>query len=277
MRFGLLPAIGLTLLGGVALGAWIGASGDREAPAGAAPPSTRADSAIERRIADLETALNAEREARQLLEDEVFALYDALDAIAPAGTAGDAPASVAAVAPETAGDDRGAGRVRSFGPANDPEARLEALVRAGFTRARAQWLVDRENELRMTAMQARFDAMRQGEAPASGDSWPRAESPLRADIGDAEYEMYLEATGRPTRVGVGNVFPSSPAQDAGLQPGDEITHYDGARVFGTADLVRQTMQGEPGQAVVVSFVRDGVPMQAVLPRGPLGVSTRWRR
>lgn len=277
MRIGPLFAIGLTLLCGVAIGAWFAAPGDRDARSAPAAPSTFADTGLEQRIADLESALDAEREARQLLEDEIFALYDALDAVATGGAAAGAPASASPDAAATAAEDDGPRRIRSFGPAGDPATRLDALVRAGFTRARAEWLLDRENELRMEAMQTRFDAMRRGEAPAPGGTWPRPESPLRAEIGDIEYEMYLEATGRPTRVGVDTVFASSPASDAGLQPGDEITHYDGERVFGTADLVRQTMQGEPGESVVVSFTRNGVPMQVVLPRGPLGVSTRWRR
>jgi hypothetical protein len=33
------------------------------------------------------------------------------------------------------------------------------------------------------------------------------------------------------------------------------------------------MLGEPGESVVVDITRDGIPMQLVLPRGPIGVST----
>jgi hypothetical protein len=40
------------------------------------------------------------------------------------------------------------------------------------------------------------------------------------------------------------------------------------------ELTQQTMQGEPGESVVVDIVRDGAPMQIVLPRGPIGVATR---
>lgn len=278
MRNGLLPAIALTLLGGIAIGAWFDAPGDREPRGGAAVPPAAAGTVIERRIADLEAALNAEREARQLLEDEVFALYDALDTIELGRPGAGSPPAGDAAASETAGDGGAtASGIRTFGRGADENARLDQLLRAGFTQARAKWLIDRENALRMEAMQTRFEALRRGEAPGPGGTWPRPESPLRAEIGDIEYEMYLEATGRPTRVGVGNVFASSPAKEAGLEPGDEITHYDGERVFGTADLVRQSMQGDPGEMIVVSYLRDGVPMQAVLPRGPLGVSTRWSR
>ena len=103
---------------------------------------------------------------------------------------------------------------------------------------------------------------------------------LRTEIGDTEYEQYLAATGRSTSVAIGSVIESSPGQRAGLLAGDEILRYDGTRIFSTRELVEHTMQGDPGQSIVVDIVRDGVPMQFVLPRGPIGVSTargRWRR
>jgi hypothetical protein len=36
------------------------------------------------------------------------------------------------------------------------------------------------------------------------------------------------------------------------------------------------MQGDPGVSVAVDIMRDGVPMQVVLPRGPVGVSAGRR-
>jgi len=96
---------------------------------------------------------------------------------------------------------------------------------------------------------------------------------LRAELGDTEYEQYLAANGRPTAVRITSVIESSPGQVAGLQSGDQITGYGGLRVFNTMELTRQTMQGELGGSVVVDIVRDGAPMQIVLPRGPIGVTT----
>ena len=61
------------------------------------------------------------------------------------------------------------------------------------------------------------------------------------------------------------------------QPGDQIVSYDGERVFSTSDLMQRTMAPGSGD-VVVDVVRDGVQMQVVLPRGPIGVeSGRIRR
>jgi len=70
------------------------------------------------------------------------------------------------------------------------------------------------------------------------------------------------------------VLDSSPAQSAGLRPGDQITNYGGARVYNMYELTQEIMQGPPVDQVVVDFLRDGVPMQAVLPRGPVGITGR---
>jgi hypothetical protein len=39
-----------------------------------------------------------------------------------------------------------------------------------------------------------------------------------------------------------------------------------------SDLTRQTLEGTPGEQIMVDILRDGMPMQVVLPRGPLGIS-----
>ena len=149
------------------------------------------------------------------------------------------------------------------------ERRINQLVESGFTPDRAEWLVRRASELRMEAMQARFEARTTGTMRDATALNPDAA--LRAEIGDAEYEQYLAASGRPTVVQVTGILESSPAQRAGLQRGDQIRSYNGTRVFDIGELNRYTMQGEPGDTVVVDIVRDGVPMQVVLPSGPIGV------
>ncbi len=68
---------------------------------------------------------------------------------------------------------------------------------------------------------------------------------LRKEMGDAEYEKYLTGTGRPTEVRVMDVLASSPAEKAGLRPGDQIVSYAGTRVF---DDGRPERADPPGQA-----------------------------
>jgi predicted metalloprotease with PDZ domain len=142
-----------------------------------------------------------------------------------------------------------------------------------MSRARADWIVQREDELQLQALEAQFEARRSGEPIDRFDPRLNPDAALRADIGDIEYEKYLQANGRSTSVDVAYVFESSAGQSAGLQPGDQIVAYAGQRVFDSSGLNQQTMLGEPGQTVVVDILRDGMPMQVVMPRGPIGIST----
>jgi C-terminal processing protease CtpA/Prc len=231
--------------------------------------------AIDDRIRALEAAVAEERNARQLLEDELQVLYEEIEQLSDERVANDArdEGNTAEVAEARE-------RVEAFlqrRNGQDSEDRAARLVAAGFAPDRAEWILQRESELQMEAMQARFDARRSGEPMNPFDPSLNSGSALRAEIGDREYEQYLQANNRPTAVSVGSVLESSPAQRVGLQAGDQIVSYDGARVFDTSDLNQQTMVGEPGESVVVDITRDGIPMQVVMPRGPIGVSTGRNR
>lgn len=230
------------------------------------------DAATEDRIRALEAVVAEERNARLLVERELRALREELDAIA-----GDEARP---------GDERIAGlpdgparfvQMRAQRAAGDAERRLDRLVEAGISPDRAEWLLRRESELQMEQMQMMFEARQSGEPVDRNDIRLDPESALRAEIGDAEYEHYLEANGRSTSVAVGTVLESSPGQRAGLQPGDEIVAYGGDRVFSYLDLNRATMNTQAGQSVVVDIVRDGVPMQVVVEAGPIGISSRGIR
>jgi hypothetical protein len=227
-----------------------------------------ASAALRDRVLALEAAVSAEREARQLLEEELQALYGQLERLAPKSETPDADLRERALR-----DERIAAMVRQFRDMDSTEGRVAMLVEAGFALDRAEWITRRESELRMEALQAQFDARRAGEEFNPFAQRLSAGNALRTEIGDAEFEQYLEASGRPVTVTVGSVLEASPGQRAGLQPGDEIVRYDGQRVFNTQDLNGQTVLGEPGEPVVVELLRDGGPMQIVLPRGPIGVTT----
>jgi len=261
-------AVGVLLLAAMAFATYLhGARNSEPVAASSVDPGAYFDqsAAIDDRIRALEAAVAEERNARQLLEDELQILYEEIEQL---------------------GDERGvqdereelqvAERIEEFrGRRNSGgnEGRVARLVESGFAPDRADWIVQRESELQMEAMQARFDARRSGGSVNPFDPSLNSNSALRAEIGDAEYEQYLQANNRPIAVSVGSILESSPAQRVGLQSGDQIVSYNGTRVFDTSDLNQQTMLGEPGESVVVDFTRDGMPMQVVLPRGPIGVST----
>jgi hypothetical protein len=230
-----------------------------------------ASAATDDRIRALEAAVAQERNARQLLEEELrilFAEIEKLDDERESAEEDGARRAAAAQENRLSFD-----AARSSRPDRSPEGRRTALINAGFAPDRADWIIQRESELQVQAMQARFDARRSGDPMNPFDTSFNHESGLRAEIGDIEYEQYLAANGRPTAVQVSNVMDSSPGQVAGIRAGDQITSYDGQRIFSTMELTQQTMQGVQGDSVVVGIVRDGVPMQIVLPRGPIGVST----
>jgi len=241
-------------------------------PVAVETPGFDSSAAIDDRLQALESAVNVERQARQLLEEEMLFLYEELESQGSARSDGDV--QLAAAVPVDGSIDASEVRAIARGNRGDESGRrLSTLTEAGFSAAQAEWIMQRESELRMEALQARYEAMRSGEPMNPMTRFANPDSMLREELGDAQYEMYLQAGQRRTAVGVGSVYESSPAQTAGLLPGDEITHYDGARVFSTFDLTRQAMQGDAGENVVVNITRDGVPMQLVIPRGPLGINT----
>jgi S1-C subfamily serine protease len=147
---------------------------------------------------------------------------------------------------------------------------VDLLIAAGFPPDRAEWINQRASELRMQALQAQYDATREGR-PFSPANALTGDQTLRTDLGDTDYERYLRALERPTSVGVRNVLASSPAERAGLKAGDEVLAYDGKRVFDMRELNSLTLQGTPGESVVVEVLRDGQRTQLVMPRGPIGI------
>lgn len=219
------------------------------------------------RLAALERALAAEARQRVELEARVGELASEL-----ATLRSDEPTT--ATAERTAGGEAAAEEPprprRAFGPRSDAPRQVERLVAAGFSPDRAEWIDRRTQELRMQALQAQYDAQRDGRPVEPGTAFG-GERTLRAELGEADYERYLQAVGRPTSVGVQGLLASSPAERAGLTTGDEIVAYDGQRVFDLRELNALTLEGTAGESVVVEVRREGQTLQLVLPRGPIGI------
>jgi TolA-binding protein len=266
----LLFAIGISLVVGFAAASWMEtalvSSGTLEA--GFPEPnisSFDAAAPVEERIRALEQAVIQEQQARQWLEEEILVLRDEIERRDAQTTAAEEQNVVAREERIESFRSRRSGTVST-------QDQLDRLVAAGFPPDQAQWIVDREAELQMERLQARYEVMQaRGEQGFFGRGSSQ-DSALRAELGDTDYERYLTANGRSTSVGIGNVLPNSPAQAGGIQPGDEIVRYDGERVFSMMDVAGRIMESEAAGNVVVDIVRDGLPMQLVLPRGPLGVT-----
>jgi S1-C subfamily serine protease len=118
-------------------------------------------------------------------------------------------------------------------------------------------------------MNAQYEAQRTGRPTTGQTDVQRA---LRSELGDAEYERYLKATGRPTEVQIMDVLASSSAERSGLQPGDQVVSYAGTRVYDMRELNALTREGGAGESVTMEVRRNGQTVQVQVPRGPLGVS-----
>ena len=62
------------------------------------------------------------------------------------------------------------------------------------------------------------------------------ESPMRDEMGDADYDAALYAAGIENRVVIKDVGSGGPAETAGIMPGDRIITYNGERVFGMREF-----------------------------------------
>jgi membrane-associated protease RseP (regulator of RpoE activity) len=259
-------------LAGVAVSAFWGGSGELE------PADALRSQALPERVTALEAALEDSRRERIELKRQVESLRAALAAPPPgapvletrverpAASSADSEGDAPAPPPQSR-------RVRA-GPSGfgiDDAELVDRFVAAGIASDRAQWIVDRLAAVRMEALQAQYDAAREGR-PLDAAARLSARDVLREELGMADYEKYLEALGRPTDVDIREVIPSSPAAQAGLMPGDRVVAYGGARVFDIGDLNRLTLEGEPGQTVAVDVIRDGQPIQLYIPRGPMGIT-----
>ncbi len=268
-----LMAVAVSLVAGFAVGAWV-ATDEADAPLESAGSVTRTvDSAapLEERLLSLEQLFAEEREARLALQEQLDALVTEIERIDSAGPRLYAEREARAQEARTQRS-RPAQRDRRAMMQDYEERRLSAFVDAGFSDDEARRVLELESRAQYQALAEAHEAQRSGQTP---DFFNMANGPqaiLRAELGDVGYERYLEAQGQPTAVVVNQVLQGSPGSRAGLQPGDEIVSYNGERIFSVNELRQLTMQGTPGEDVVVEVDRDGVRMQLSLQRGPVGIT-----
>lgn len=275
--------IAVFLLIGLIAGFAIATLSGRNEPDGPdVPDAFFSDSGLAERVARLEASLEDERFARLELEAQLAEFRQMAEQGQPFDSG---PENRAGAGTETTEEIADSGQQEAGPPArlqrfrrNDPVAMAERFVEAGLSAERANYIVQRTEELRLEALQARYDAARDGSA-TPGAAVRDVNATLRAELGDADYERYLTALGRPVDVRVASVLASSPAAQAGFLDGDRIVGYAGQRVYDMAEITELTLEGEPGESVVIDIIRDGQPMQLYLPRGPLGITGggRFRR
>jgi C-terminal processing protease CtpA/Prc len=257
---------------------WQGAG--RSAAVAVADPGLADGAPLAVRLGELETALALERYQREALADELQSLRQALVEVSAAGSGDSSEAGNRAAAARAgdSGEDRAARRLPEAYP-QTAEAReqylrqrqIDNFVAAGLSPDRAHYILERQDTLEWEALEARYQA---GQSGATAEELARLNvgTLLRAELGDRDYERYLEGMGRTTTVRVNEVLQNSPAQAVGLQPGDEIIAYNGKRVFDIGELTGLTNALRPGETVALEIERDGQPIQFFVESGPIGIS-----
>ncbi len=272
----IIAAIAISLIAGFAAAVWLvrdGPSGDSETRSDVAAGTFEAAAPTEERLLRLEQVTAEEREARLVLEDQLQALIEEIERIDAQGSRAFADqVDEADAAP--AGRQAGQRARRDFVSLvrNFQERRLNELVEGGFSEDEARRVLKQESEAQYKAMQAAHDAQRRGEDVDALSAMSRPQALMRAELGDSDYERYLQAQGQATSIQITRVLESSPGSLAGLQPGDQIVSYDSERVFDVNELRELTLQGRAGEDVVIEIERDGVRMQLNVPRGPVGIN-----
>ncbi len=275
MMKAVIAAVAISLAAGIAIGGgYLG--GQDTTTENAADTAAYIDSTapFEERIATLERVIAEERNARLVLEDTLNMLFDELDQYEGEISRGGPAQPTAAEAVDVQTAPMGTLSNRPPGYESREDYLVSQLVGGGFDEDRANYIVDLSEEFQWEAMQARYEARQNGE----GFDWASLDptARLRAELGDSEYEQYLDATGQPSVVAVQSVMATSPANRVGIQPGDEIRAYDGRRIFNMRELPVATNTAAPGTEVVVEVVRDGMPMTLTMPAGPMGVQASGR-
>ena len=158
------------------------------------------------------------------------------------------------------------------------ERQQKRLIDAGFSEQQASTLIGRQEDTAMERLYLRDQAAREGWLDTERyqeelAKLPNVNESIRADLSDTDYDKYLYATRQRNRVMVTSVLQGSPAQSAGVQPGDVVYSMDGQRVFENDDILKISSQGNAGEAVSVEVLRDGEIVQLYVPRGPLGVNS----
>ena len=151
-----------------------------------------------------------------------------------------------------------------------------ALIAGGLDPNRAADIKRKSDELQMAEMYLRDQATREEwvDTPRFEEemaSLQQQQLSIRGELGDDGYDKYLFTMGQTNRVRVDDVMTDSPAAQAGVQTGDMILSYGNMRVFAPDELVAQTQQGDPGEMVNVTIIRQDKVMTVQVPRGPLGL------
>jgi C-terminal processing protease CtpA/Prc len=154
-----------------------------------------------------------------------------------------------------------------------------ALLELGVDTTRYVDLETRYQQLEEDEAKLRTEAANEGwmDSPSFSEEMHAIEmdrQALRTEIGDQAYDYMLFSMGKLNRVLVSSVEQSSAADVAGLQTGDIIVRYGGARIFSTVDLLTALAAVTPGESVPIDIKRQGKPMRIEVGDGGRGMAVQ---
>ncbi len=163
-----------------------------------------------------------------------------------------------------------------------PPTLQQKLLDAGLPLDTVERIYQRISETRLAQLELRNRAIREDwlDSPKYFEQRASLEDPasgLREQEGDAVYDQYLYAAGRPNRVMVTEVYQGSAADQAGIQTHDVILSYAQLRIFSMQELQQATTRGQEGEILLIEVLRDGERISTSVPRGPLGIAMTMTR
>lgn len=152
----------------------------------------------------------------------------------------------------------------------------EGLIAAGIDVFTAEDIARKQSETQLKRLELRDTAFR--EDFMGSDRYReelakirQSEVRIRDEIDDESYDKYLFYTGQSNRIAVSSVMLGSAAEQSGIHAGDLIVRYENEPLYNYRDLREATIQGERGEIIDLTVVRDGSLITVSIPRGPLGV------
>ena len=152
---------------------------------------------------------------------------------------------------------------------------LENLIRGGIASTIAEDIVRRKNSVELKRLELQDRAKRENYLDTQRyfdelDDINKQDINLREELGDERYDEYLYTSKQNNRIRITSVMLGSAAEHSGIQKGDVVLSYDNKRMFSWQELKAATAEGQLGEFVSISIVRNGEVYSFTVPRGPLG-------
>ena len=153
---------------------------------------------------------------------------------------------------------------------------LDNLLKGGIDQTLAEDIVRRKNSIELKKLQLQDRAKRENYFNTQRyfnelEALEKNNINLRDELGDERYDEYLFDSKQNNRIRINSVMLGSAAEQAGILEGDIVLSYDNTRLYSWPELKNATTEGNLGEYVLISILRNGQIFSYSVPRGPLGI------